>query len=451
MNKVSESVKLNVGGTLFETTADTLRKSPFLEALLRNTVLSSVLFLDEDPEIFRHLLNLLRDYSYSVPFRYRSRMAYYGFDFGESRYGDFFDLKGTDSAIKVRDEEGTARPVALETTSVTFPLLQLCAGGVQSSGLVEYKEFWGELQDHRAEGVSYYLLDPTKLNRVRLERNCDLIARLYLHLQITMNATSHSDFRLGLVFEKISFVVGDYVIADINGHELDMLLAFMNIDLEPVKTTQDGVYDIFFQLPLSPISPLKPRNHKDFLPAMKTATVFPFPLGSILPNVLLEIMLTDEVTMVAGRLVCTTILCENHSRQGLCRRAVNEKLVVPFWHTQHCSWTQSGRFQHRLRLSHLINELYVQARELSTGLLLPIEKIILVAETQVHNVLGYLLERRKGVYNLSFNTFLMNCSRIADLRIEVITRCTEEVRCRVVAIGLNSLVYKGGSCATLYA
>ncbi len=54
-------IQINCGGKIFETTEETLKKSSYLEMLLRRWNRSDIFFLDEDPNRFKHVLNLLRN------------------------------------------------------------------------------------------------------------------------------------------------------------------------------------------------------------------------------------------------------------------------------------------------------------------------------------------------------------------------------------------------------
>jgi len=63
----SNLVRLNVGGTLFLTSLSTLSKcgdnmiTRMISAPLPTTHIDDAIFLDMDPHVFRHVLNLLRD------------------------------------------------------------------------------------------------------------------------------------------------------------------------------------------------------------------------------------------------------------------------------------------------------------------------------------------------------------------------------------------------------
>lgn len=89
MQGVTDIITLNVSGTLFQTTRDTLNKSPFLEALIRDQDTSDdpkrVPFIDRDAKSFRHVLSLLRDPTYPFPSKLNHELQFYGLSFAQPR------------------------------------------------------------------------------------------------------------------------------------------------------------------------------------------------------------------------------------------------------------------------------------------------------------------------------------------------------------------------------
>ncbi len=66
---MAEIVVIDCGGTTFKTYASTISVSPFFESYLkrwRNKETGSI-FVDADPDLFKHFLNLLRNADYKVP------------------------------------------------------------------------------------------------------------------------------------------------------------------------------------------------------------------------------------------------------------------------------------------------------------------------------------------------------------------------------------------------
>lgn len=78
MDKV---IEIDVGGKVFKTYRKTLEQSPTIKSLLEwheKNGEEGKPFLDEDPKIFRHLLNFMRDVQYNVPEEFHYKMVYYG-------------------------------------------------------------------------------------------------------------------------------------------------------------------------------------------------------------------------------------------------------------------------------------------------------------------------------------------------------------------------------------
>lgn len=73
-----ENVKLNVGGIHYETTKDTLIKSPYFNTMFNGKwTISEEIFIDRSGKIFEHVLNLLRDPNYCFPEKYLSELDFY--------------------------------------------------------------------------------------------------------------------------------------------------------------------------------------------------------------------------------------------------------------------------------------------------------------------------------------------------------------------------------------
>lgn len=83
------TIKLNVGGTIFETTRETLLFGPYFEALLNNKwKQNESIFIDRSPKLFEHVLCLLRDPHYNYPSKYSSELAFYGISCNLNDYRD---------------------------------------------------------------------------------------------------------------------------------------------------------------------------------------------------------------------------------------------------------------------------------------------------------------------------------------------------------------------------
>ena len=79
---MSKRVRLNVGGTYFETSQENILAVPYFEALfLRWQDDDKDIFIDRSSIGFDHVLNLLRDPNYLFPRQYVAELDYYGIEY----------------------------------------------------------------------------------------------------------------------------------------------------------------------------------------------------------------------------------------------------------------------------------------------------------------------------------------------------------------------------------
>lgn len=83
-------IYINVGGKHFETTKETLSFCPYFQGIINfsgslNCTKETPHFIDRDPKIFRHVLNLLRNPDYGYPIKYLDELEFYGFNIKEIR------------------------------------------------------------------------------------------------------------------------------------------------------------------------------------------------------------------------------------------------------------------------------------------------------------------------------------------------------------------------------
>ena len=91
------TIKLNVGGTVFETTKDSLKNSTYLTSFVeRWTKPNEVIFIDRSPETFKHVISLLRDFNYPFPDEYLYELDFYGIKYTdtprENKMDKLFDM-----------------------------------------------------------------------------------------------------------------------------------------------------------------------------------------------------------------------------------------------------------------------------------------------------------------------------------------------------------------------
>ena len=84
-----KTIKLNIGGKLFETTQDTLNSSSYFNSMFsRWNDSDKITFIDRSPKIFHHVLCLLRDPNYDYPVKYLSELDFYGIKYSKEEQED---------------------------------------------------------------------------------------------------------------------------------------------------------------------------------------------------------------------------------------------------------------------------------------------------------------------------------------------------------------------------
>ena len=87
------SIKINVGGTIFETTVNTIKKINYFKYMLEATDFdfNTILFVDRSPHIFKHVLSLVRDLNYQYPLKYKSELDFYDMAYDINKLYDVND------------------------------------------------------------------------------------------------------------------------------------------------------------------------------------------------------------------------------------------------------------------------------------------------------------------------------------------------------------------------
>ena len=83
-------ITLDVGGTIFKSTVDTLIKSGYFSALLNsdhwNFDTSKPYFIDRSAMLFEHVLSYLRNPNYPYPAEHIGELDFYGIHYDESQF-----------------------------------------------------------------------------------------------------------------------------------------------------------------------------------------------------------------------------------------------------------------------------------------------------------------------------------------------------------------------------
>ena len=73
-------VTLNLQGTKFETTRQTLYRIPYFKSLSLDLDKSSIFYMDRSAHIFKHILAWSVDNRYPFPYKYRSEADFFNID-----------------------------------------------------------------------------------------------------------------------------------------------------------------------------------------------------------------------------------------------------------------------------------------------------------------------------------------------------------------------------------
>ena len=79
-----ETVRLSVGGVLFETTKDTLSRSTYFNSLFNrwnNNLDNKPYFIDRSGKLFEHILGYLRNPEYPYPWKHYAELDFYGIEY----------------------------------------------------------------------------------------------------------------------------------------------------------------------------------------------------------------------------------------------------------------------------------------------------------------------------------------------------------------------------------
>lgn len=103
----STVVRINVGGTTFYSTVETLKKSPYMESLFSGSVdhTKDGLFLDRDPKTFEKVLSFLRTDYIKLPLTRPLEIEFEYFELSVPRGGKKGNVSDSDSDSSDSEEE----------------------------------------------------------------------------------------------------------------------------------------------------------------------------------------------------------------------------------------------------------------------------------------------------------------------------------------------------------
>src|SRR5437899_1153985 len=90
------SVKLIIGGKLYETTINTLKHSNFFNNMFNDTNFNNnePIIIDRSASGFEQVLDFLRDPNYKIDFQYKYELDYYGISYTNDNFKlNLYDLQ----------------------------------------------------------------------------------------------------------------------------------------------------------------------------------------------------------------------------------------------------------------------------------------------------------------------------------------------------------------------
>jgi hypothetical protein len=274
---MSNTIHLNVGGTYFETTRSTLSGSEYFEIMFNGPWIDSkkgltkenAIFIDRDPDNFKHVLSYLRDISHCFP-----RRLSYELDFFQIPH-NFPDVNAI--CCQISSDMRNSLPPKLSrrdgdrnrNRDDNFHMLlsKSSTTGVQLSGIAFQSSFiqmvsmepnctkyFGMIPIGKNTFVTYpdNQIYPNKLIRYRIPRSWDMISELYLDISYT--GETKLELRYELI-RQIQVIYGDNILSELTGYQL-MIYEHLNKPL--FKYEHDLLMDqiqhnILLCIPIYPI------------------------------------------------------------------------------------------------------------------------------------------------------------------------------------------------------
>ena len=98
-----ETVKINVGGKIFETTRQTLANSSYFSSYFSRWNNGNIIFVDRSYERFEHVLAFLRNPNYDFPLQFKEELDFYGISNNLTEYED--EMTKLITKLNIREDE----------------------------------------------------------------------------------------------------------------------------------------------------------------------------------------------------------------------------------------------------------------------------------------------------------------------------------------------------------
>lgn len=428
-----------------EVATNTLIKSDYLRVLLEHTDSSmNEVFIDEDPTIFRHILNLLRDPQYPFPAELTYKCDYYQITptqlFGNSDNSslpvDFFDSScyeveqvDKDQIYPYGSDAGTAASV-----------LKLVATGAQDTTILSSP--WGAYDTTSSGGYTSAIIPQGPMCKISSSKSMDIMTNIYLKQKFKFKEAT-----LNLTFEdlyrSIELVVGGQVIARLTGKILDIVAPFACFR-HVLKVSKDQhVWEVQLELPICYF--FKTNDH--FVAGLKTCDPQGLPVAAMSASVEVRLDHQRRGLNKGGTMVLGYLLGDVAQRQQLQNLQEERNIWQYYIDEKYVSCKSYAKLIHtksngmRLNFNHLIPELYVSVQN-HDGINVRLQKIVLSLNNMEDTYDAITLDCRQGIYRLAFKGKPINFSRIDTVILYVYPvvpddqqKCKLDITC--VAVNFN--------------
>lgn len=191
LSEAHDYLEINVGGKEFCILKSILRDIPYFDGFLRTEWKDSEkLFIDQDPEIFEHILEYIQDDNYLFPTKYRHIPDYFGIEKKVKIITDDLDFSNEtrEELIKIlRESENTGETDSVSNGGI-ISLIAHSPPYTESQLPSKYMDF--QLTTHYTEfsysvGLSSAPHPDNNIYRFHLGRQCEIITKLYITIPFT--------------------------------------------------------------------------------------------------------------------------------------------------------------------------------------------------------------------------------------------------------------------------
>lgn len=241
-------ITLNVGGTIFETYSGTLinRSTYFKNLLLKFKYEDKeVLFLDKDPEVFKHVLGYLRNLLYPFPWNLRHELEWFGIELLEPENVTERPIAKQVSQKQdnnKNDKTFNGSLFDLVSMNEDYPIYKQFTF-TEHSKYIDYLKTEQWKKSHVSSSCAVKIAGDVLNNDFiyRIPRYSDAVKNIVLEIKIKLK-DNMPNMRYKL-FDKIDFVVSSFGVEIIHPFDVNLLEALEDIELSKEQKEFNGKFD----------------------------------------------------------------------------------------------------------------------------------------------------------------------------------------------------------------